>query len=120
MNAQTGRWHAGGASVMGAAHKRRGLPNQDAHLAQPETTDAANFLICVADGHGGADYVRSDTGSKLAVQALRLALEWFPEDADSLNDLKADVVNIWRRLVTQHLDEHPLDDGVRDLSLIHI
>jgi len=108
MSVDTGVWRAGGASVLGAAHKRRGLPNQDAYLAQPSESNAAELLIGVAAGHGGAEFVRSDVGAQLALQALRSALDWFPEEEAQLDDLKLDVVSIWQSMVAGHLKANPL------------
>ncbi len=117
MSGVSGYWQAGGASVLGAAHRRRDLPNQDAHIAEPEGCTGPELLISVADGHGGADYVRSDIGALLAVQALRTALDWFPETQDDLADLKTAIVATWRSLVCAHLEAHPMDADAGEPSL---
>jgi hypothetical protein len=91
----TWEWRAIGASVRGASHVRAGLPNQDAIYLSSLTTSAAPdalaaastpgppnpagpaaaagspgtpLLLAVADGHGSAKCLRSDTGARLAVE----------------------------------------------------
>lgn len=53
------------ASVHGRKYQERGLPCQDNSSVMEFSGVQA---IAVADGHGGKDYFRSDTGSKLAVK----------------------------------------------------
>lgn len=102
-------WSAGGASVTGSRHQRHKLPNQDACVAQPETDYAPEFLIAVADGHGSAPHFRSHVGSKLALQALRIALGLELTDLGKTMQLLEDVVNVWRELVGEHLQQHPIE-----------
>ena len=53
-------------SIHGKKYRERGMPCQD-------SSDVLEFdsvqTIAVADGHGGKDYFRSDTGSRLAIKA---------------------------------------------------
>ncbi len=53
------------ASVHGKKYRERGLPCQD--FAQVLEFDGVQ-AIAIADGHGGKDYFRSDTGARLAVE----------------------------------------------------
>jgi serine/threonine protein phosphatase PrpC len=60
-----------GQSVLGAAHRRAGVPNQDALGWYPEGGAGPPVILAVADGHGGAKYFRSRDGARLAVDAAR-------------------------------------------------
>lgn len=102
-----------GASVLGAQHVRNGLPNQDA-FRWDHGRDGA--LVCaVADGHGGERYVRSDIGSRLAVQAVvevSVAMTLDPDasatDAETyMARIMAATVERWRAEVTSHFSGHP-------------
>ena len=59
-------WRVLGASVQGAHHVRRGLPNQDALARRGE--GGPNVALAVADGHGSAKHFRSGTGARLAAE----------------------------------------------------
>jgi len=57
-------WRGLRASVRGAAHRRVGLPNQDAvRLRQ----GADRLVLALADGHGSGKSFRSQQGARLAV-----------------------------------------------------
>ncbi len=105
-------WKTAGASVLGASHRRRDLPNQDAWLAEPGLDGGAGFLIAVADGHGSPRHHRSDVGAQLAVQALRDVLAWFFDDPDSLPELAEDLHALWLQSVREDLARNPCDEGV--------
>jgi hypothetical protein len=64
-----GGWRAFGASVMGSAHQRAGLPCQDAY-AYYAWPDGA--VLVTADGAGSAE--RADEGAQLAAAAASSAL----------------------------------------------
>lgn len=67
-------WDAVVASVKGAAHIRKGLPNEDATACGGTSWVSA---AAVADGHGDASCPRAEVGSRLAAQAaVNLLLEW--------------------------------------------
>ncbi len=68
MTAPTRPWVCATASSTGGSHRATGAPNQDA-VATFETDDGV--CVAVADGHGGARYVRSAIGSELAVDVAR-------------------------------------------------
>ncbi|MBM7555495.1 protein phosphatase 2C domain-containing protein [Halanaerobacter jeridensis] len=104
-------WIVTGASIKGANHGRRGLPNQDAIKWE---TENGNLVMAVSDGHGSLKHFRSEIGSKLAVKA---AVEIMLEEVDvgnltddMLNKIKTRVkdklpqriVNQWRDKVKEH------------------
>jgi serine/threonine protein phosphatase PrpC len=111
-------WMLGGASVRGAAHVRRGLPNQDAigWLLPNARAPAAGgdvFAAAVSDGHGGAAYFRSDVGARLAVGAAMQILGRFLEAPGAADDPQAIVSGIvagWRQAVMDDLAGNPVDD----------
>lgn len=109
------QWCVGGASVIGAAHVRRGQVNQDAVAWTPAraTQWTERFAVAVSDGHGGRAYVRSDVGSQHAVQAALTALEWAVDEPEQLGQLPGDVVDIWRQSVGEHAAAQPLADPPR-------
>ena len=63
--------------MIGAAHRRRGQPCQDALLCRSLRAPSGEVvqLIAVADGHGAARYPLSDVGSRLACEQAALQLE---------------------------------------------
>jgi serine/threonine protein phosphatase PrpC len=102
-----GHWIVGGASVRGAAHQRRGMPNQDAINWLPRETTARHFIAAVADGHGALPHVHSRIGAQLAVEGASSALEWFlsgeASDAAAV-ELKAETLLVWRDAVARHAE----------------
>ena len=63
-------------SVIGAAHRRRGQPCQDASLSVSlQSRQGRLQLMAVADGHGSARYTLSHRGSALACQVAQQAVE---------------------------------------------
>ncbi|HEY1017273.1 MAG TPA: PP2C family serine/threonine-protein phosphatase, partial [Herpetosiphonaceae bacterium] len=86
--------------ALGATHRRRGQPCQDA----VEAYDAATCLVlAVADGHGSARSFKSDVGSRLAVgSALRQLVHFQREAADqSLSAIRDFAVAKLPRLLVQ-------------------
>ena len=110
-------WKVFAASVRGATHVRKQLPNQDACLFDAETVSAPPIFVAVSDGHGSERCFRSDVGSRLAVETAltecRACLEGLR--AASPTEIKDTVerrflghlVRAWRRRIVQHADEHP-------------
>lgn len=107
-------WRAVSASRRGSSHATD-VPNQDAvrceQISQPDGSDV--WVAAVADGHGGARYVRSDVGARtavdVAVESVRQALVADP-DTDLSDLLRAQVpriVDTWRDAVRTHADAHP-------------
>ncbi len=74
-------WHS---TVIGAAHRRKGVVCQDASLVRVLRAAGGQSLqlLAVADGHGGERYRYSDAGSRLAceqaVEAVQAALRATP------------------------------------------
>jgi serine/threonine protein phosphatase PrpC len=103
-----------GARVIGAAHRRRGQPCQDALLCHSLNAPSGEVvqLITVADGHGGARYPLSDVGSRLACeqtllqvsQALQdLPLEQHPAWSEQLAGGLAEAIHSgWRQACAAH------------------
>jgi hypothetical protein len=110
-------WRAFGATVRGASHRRRRLPNQDALGWYPLSAEGGVVALAVADGHGSPKCFRSDAGAGLAVRValsivsefvdnsitedalpkLRAAAEWLPER----------IARAWRDAVEEDLRAHP-------------
>ena len=106
------------SSHQGASHKRSGKVCQDAAYARYEKGDRYAVAI-VSDGHGGANYFRSDRGSRFAVEAARkaisrfmgnfednrkgnIALEALQRDKERyLKQLEQNIVYEWRERVKQ-------------------
>ncbi|MGN0505495.1 MAG: PP2C family serine/threonine-protein phosphatase [Lachnospiraceae bacterium] len=104
-------------SVTGERHKRQKKECQD--YAWSGQNDGCSIAI-VCDGHGGADYVRSSVGAKLACRAAAenilsfldaMVPEIMQADADGLlNDLERSIVYRWNELVKEHHSLHPLKE----------
>ena len=109
-------WSFGGASVRGAAHIRRGQPNQDAIGWLPPAAaaqGAESFAAAVSDGHGAAAYYRSEVGARLAVETAKAVLGRFLEAPDPTGDARvvaAEVLAGWRAAVMQDLAGNPIED----------
>lgn len=74
----SGRWReARSCSVIGAAHRRRGQPCQDACLTARLHTRAGDplQLMAVADGHGNRRHWLSQVGSALACREAQAAVQ---------------------------------------------
>lgn len=115
--ATTISWACATASERGSSHALNDLPNQDA-AATFETDDGV--AVAVADGHGGRRYVRSATGSAIAVEVARqLGAELLRGESDlaaAATALPARIVAEWRRRVDADLATHPIDPA--DAALI--
>jgi hypothetical protein len=117
------QWAGFGQSIRGAAHRRKGLSNQDhLRLFPRASSQMGPPLVCaVADGHGSPRSFRSAKGADFATRCARDTLWRFqkessglPENADLLkalvNDLPRDLVLAWRKAVEQDLERYPLSD----------
>lgn len=113
-----GCWLATAASVLGASHVRNGRPNQDAVRAEALRGTVSGLAVAVSDGHGGDRYVRSDIGSRLAVevacdagQAASASLGGSPAVVEVERHLAGPtasaIVAGWRERVTAHLASNP-------------
>jgi hypothetical protein len=87
------------ATVIGAAHRRRGVVCQDASgvAVLPARQGGSLQVLVVADGHGGQRYSRSAVGSRLACDEARAAV------AAALNQTPLDDQAAWRALLRQGL-----------------
>ncbi|MDR3353637.1 MAG: protein phosphatase 2C domain-containing protein [Synergistaceae bacterium] len=106
----------------GASHVREGKVCQDAS----GRVESGGFLaVIVADGHGADDYMRSDLGSKFAVEACGECIGEFMGQAnfdcldggDSkglLAQLKKSVIARWHEKVRGHFRENPFTDEETD------
>ncbi len=107
-----------GPSVRGAAHFSFGAPNQDAIHWLPEDGAGPPVILAVSDGHGSANCIRSDVGSRLAVTATARVLQDFLKSQDEQTNLSGikrmaedrlpqTLVRAWKEEVTAHLEENP-------------
>lgn len=111
-------WRAVSASRRGSSHAAD-MPNQDAvrceQLARDD--DADLWVAAVADGHGGARYVRSDVGARtavnVAVDSVRQALEAAPgtDLTALLREQVPYIVDAWREAVRAHAGVHPFTEA---------
>ncbi|MDT4940639.1 MAG: hypothetical protein QOJ34_728 [Pseudonocardiales bacterium] len=110
-------WSVCGASVIGSAHVRRSVENQDAFRcgARPEAPVAV-----VADGHGAAEYVRSATGARLAADLLaaELADVGRADDAHAVHEdlqiVAARFIDRWRTAVLADAAAEPFSAAEQD------
>jgi serine/threonine protein phosphatase PrpC len=123
MSGKKSPWVAFGKSVIGASHIRKNQPNQDAYMEYSGgLSDGKNTpaLIAVSDGHGGNKYIRSGTGSSLAVEVIcKMAEEMFQNDSyfspimsinrldESAEHLKARFHMQWNAAVERHYNNNP-------------
>jgi hypothetical protein len=117
-------WTALEGSVRGAAHEQTQLPNQDSVATR--VLDGGRVVIAaLADGHGGERYVRSDAGSRLAVEAAcDVLVAWLSDMTASgfnrrrtaalgqelRNEIVPAMVDEWRRRVSADLASRPFTD----------
>lgn len=113
----------------GASHLRSGKVCQDAAYARYEEGDRYAVAI-VSDGHGGANYFRSDRGSRFAIEATRKAigsfmsnfkkknkeLKNFRRDPErKLTHLEQNIWYEWRELVKQDYKAQHFTDAEIDM-----
>lgn len=115
------RWKVFGASVCGATHIRRQLPNQDAWYGDVRSDGTPPVIVAVSDGHGSEHCFRSDVGSQLAVAAAatecRLCLDGL--SSASPTEIKDTIerrflghlVRAWKDRVKRHSSEHPMTEA---------
>ena len=92
------------ASVHGKKYRQRGLPCQD-FSATLEFGDVQ--AVALADGHGGKDYFRSDTGARLAVETAFEQTQIFCRDLSAdetfsengIRNFELSIVENWRKKV---------------------
>ena len=106
-------------TVIGASHIKSGTVCQDCSQSCEKTECR---LVVVCDGHGGADYFRSDRGSKLAAVAFMDCME-NPDLIAALSAAAAEkqrqsrmeqliksIIACWNSLVEQDMRQHPFDE----------
>lgn len=125
------RWLTLGATIRGPQHQRQELPNQDA-LEYTRTNDLPLFFA-MADGHGSKRSMRSDQGSRLAVECAleilsglknnELFSSEIKDNSSFLSEIKNQattkfpkaLVEQWQGAVRKHLEEHPFTPAEREL-----
>lgn len=113
-------------SRIGAAHKRKQKPCQDASAALSFRSRDRKLVvvIAVADGHGGSNYHRSDIGSRIACEqavkcirntfrerplgSIRNNDEWLRWLAD---ELPQQIQFCWQQEVEKHWHSQPAEAG---------
>lgn len=119
-------WQIVSATVRGATHERNDAPNQDKLSWWQPAGDMTFAVLCVADGHGGSEYTRSDTGARLAVEQAQMLLvnEVLPRIMDGSarenlaqfkkqleHQLPKDLLRRWRDSVKQHASDYPITEN---------
>jgi serine/threonine protein phosphatase PrpC len=111
-------WSVGGASARGSAHIRKGLRNQDAILWSPASGSGDAVILAVSDGHGSKEHYRSDTGSRLAVEAAVATLGDFLSrlrnaDLSAINaaaiEIPSRLHSAWCAKVDADLEKSPIE-----------
>lgn len=107
------------ASARGAAHIRRGAPNQD--FTGWESLGNGVFALAVADGHGAPLHARSADGARLAVEAClaEMRAAWATQ-ADALKlepqtgarAILAQALALWRDKVDAAIARQPLEEAL--------
>ena len=112
-------YRAFGMTVIGASHIKSGTVCQDFSLSC-ELPDRRISVVC--DGHGGADYFRSDRGSKLAAVAFMDCMEnpdliaalsaaaTEKQRKSRIEQLIKSIIARWNSLVEQDMRQHPFDE----------
>ncbi len=112
----THNWGVLAQSVRGAAHCRKGEPNQDAVAWFPVAAPGPPLILAVSDGHGSSKSFRSDRGARFAVSAAvdesQNLLASLPETTDAVVDavekeLPAALVQAWASRVREDIASEP-------------
>jgi len=125
------------AKAQGISHIEKEVSCQDACTSQLDLNKTIG-VACVADGHGGNKYFRSDRGSIFAVQVAEKALYdfcgtiakekkaffSFKPNFDNLKNidiqsklkqLEGNIIYQWRNAVLKDYTENPLTETERDI-----
>ena len=106
-------------TVIGASHIKNGTVCQDCSQSCEKTECR---LVVVCDGHGGADYFRSDRGSKLAAVVFMDCMEnpdliaalsaaaTEKQRKSRIEQLIKSIIARWNSLVEQDMRQHPFDE----------
>lgn len=121
-------------TVRGASHTRHGIPCQDDSCSYNDP-DGRFQIATIADGHGDQTCVRSDQGSRFAVDSANDALKELAqvalegggfEDAGfgdlvnattggfAMRNLCKRIVSLWHERVKENLTENPLSECEMD------
>jgi hypothetical protein len=127
--------------AQGISHIEKNIPCQDTAAALLGLNNTIG-VACVADGHGGSKYFRSDRGSKIAVTiAQRSFLSFYgtierektaffyrktggdegksSTILSSLKQLEGNIIYQWRNAVLDDLKESPLTDTETEICKAH-
>lgn len=117
-------WEILDATVRGSTHVQRGIPNQDS-VATRLLADGKVAVVAISDGHGGERYVRSEVGSRFAVEvSCDILGEWWTRTARGNGDAPATalieqelrdrvvptITRQWRARVADHVVAHPFTE----------
>lgn len=106
-------------TAIGASHIKKGTICQDCSQSR-EKSDCRLIVVC--DGHGGADYFRSDRGSKFACKAFMDCMEnpdlisvlsaavTEKQQKSRAEQLTKSIIARWNDLVEQDIVEYPFTD----------
>lgn len=106
-------------TVIGASHTKKGTACQD-YSQSNEKPDCRLLVVC--DGHGGADYFRSDRGSRFATEAFMDCTEnpdliaalsaavTEKQQASRIEQFTKSVIARWNSLVEQDIQQYPFDE----------
>lgn len=106
-------------TVIGASHLKRGTICQDYSLSS-EKQDCRIMVVC--DGHGGADYFRSDRGSKFAAVAFMECMEnpdlitalsaaaTKKQEKSRIEQLVKSIIARWNSLIEQDIVDYPFSE----------
>jgi len=110
--------------IQGADHIKANKICQDA----AKICEQDHFAVAsVSDGHGGAKYIRSDIGSKYAVEAAVETVCAYMEDYERftdairknsdyiLNQMECHFITKWNNMIEIHRDAHELTDAEREI-----
>jgi hypothetical protein len=125
------------ALARGKSHSDKDIPCQDA-VDSCLSLSGIVGMACVADGHGGAKYTRSQKGSSIAVEVAMKALAGFygttaeqetaffskkiasnerknREIQSSLKQLEGSIIYQWRSAVMKDIEKCPLTDQEKEI-----
>lgn len=101
-----------GASATGSAHRRSGMPNQDAVRWSSNAARGSPVTVAaVADGHGGPRSFRSADGARLAAECAIEVLGHHAEVIDAAT-LRA-LTERWAEAVREDVASRPIGDDER-------
>jgi hypothetical protein len=112
-------WRMIGESILGASHRRAGIPNQDSILQMRESSVGLPLILSISDGHGSDKCFRSDRGSSFAVTVGAGLMREFINDKRSGSDLSrfeteareylpAEFTRRWNMAVAADLEREPI------------